>query len=74
MPKMPPKAYRWVAEMEEIGTFLDGIAGGHDAYDAIAQLYQHIADVQAQPRKGDDTVGQLDAFCAMAPAAARKSA
>jgi len=64
MPKMPPKAYRWVAEMEEIGAFLDGIAGGHNAYEAIARLYQHIADVQAQPRKPDDTVGQLDAFCA----------
>ena len=65
MPKMPPKAYRWVAEMEEIGSFLDGIAGGHPAYDAIAQLYQHIADVQAQPRESDDTVGQLDAFCSI---------
>ena len=74
MPKMPPKAYRWVAEMEEIGTFLDGIAGGHAAYDAIARLYQHIADVQAQPRKADDTVGQLDLFCAMDAPPARKSA
>ena len=74
MPKMPPKAYRWVAEMEEIGTFLDGIAGGHEAYDAIARLYQHIADVQAQPRKADDTVGQLDLFCAMEAPPARKSA
>ncbi len=75
MPKMPPKAYRWVAEMEEIGTFLDGIAGGHAAYDAIARLYQHIAEVQAQPRKSDDTVGQLDAFCGTeSEAAKRKSA
>jgi 3-hydroxyisobutyrate dehydrogenase-like beta-hydroxyacid dehydrogenase len=74
MPKMPPKAYRWVAEMEEIGVFLDGIAGGHEAYDAIARLYQHIADVQAQPRKPDDTVGQLDLFCAMQAPPARKSA
>lgn len=65
MPKMPPKAYRWVAEMEEIGAFLDGIAGGRNAYEAIARLYQHIADVQAQPRKSDDTVGQLDAFSAI---------
>jgi len=75
MPKMPAKAYRWVAEMEEIGAFLDGIAGGHEAYDAIARLYQHIADVQAHPRKADDTVGQLDAFCAMeSETAKRKSA
>jgi L-threonate 2-dehydrogenase len=75
MPKMPPKAYRWVAEMEEIGAFLDGIAGGHDAYEAIARLYQHIAEVQAAPRVADDTVAQLDLFCAMeAPSSARKTA
>jgi 3-hydroxyisobutyrate dehydrogenase-like beta-hydroxyacid dehydrogenase len=74
MPKMPPKAYRWVAEMEEIGLFLDGIAGGRDTYEAIAALYQHIADVQAAPRKADDTVAQLDLFCAMETPPARKSA
>ena len=75
MPKMPPKAYRWVAEMEEIGAFLDGIAGGREAYESIARLYQHVADVEAAPRKPDDTVGQLDAFCAMgSDTAKRKSA
>ncbi|HEY2138377.1 MAG TPA: DUF1932 domain-containing protein [Xanthobacteraceae bacterium] len=65
MPKMPPKAYRWVAEMEEIGAFLDGIAGGNDTYRAIARLYEWIAAVQAQPRQPDDMVAQLDLFCAM---------
>jgi L-threonate 2-dehydrogenase len=74
MPKMPAKAYRWVAEMEEIGAFLDGLAGGRQTYDSIAALYDHIADVQAEPRKPDDTVGQLDAFCAMETPPARKSA
>jgi len=75
MPKMPPKAYRWVAEMEEIGAFLDGVAGGRTAYESIGELYQHIADVQASPRKADDTVAQLDAFCAMpSEPAKRKSA
>ena len=74
MPKMPPKAYRWVAEMEEIGLFLDGIAGGRTAYESIGALYQHIADVQAAPRKADDTVAQLDLFCAMEAPPARKSA
>jgi hypothetical protein len=64
MPKMPPKAYRWVAEMEEIGAFLDGVAGGKDAYEAIARLYERIAEVQAQVRKPDDEVASLDAFCA----------
>jgi putative dehydrogenase len=74
MPKMPSKAYRWVAEMEEIGLFLDGIAGGRAAYASIAQLYQHIADVQAAPRQADDVVAQLDLFCAMESPPARKSA
>ncbi len=74
MPKMPPKAYRWVAEMEEIGRFLDGIAGGRVAYESIGELYQHIADVQAAPRKKDDAVAQLDLFCAMDQPPARKSA
>ena len=63
MPKMPPKAYRWVAEMEEIGAFLDGVAGGKEAYEAIARLYERIAEVQAQTRKADDEVAGLDAFC-----------
>jgi putative dehydrogenase len=74
MPKMPPKAYRWVAEMEEIGVFLDGIAGGRNAFEAIARLYEQIAAVQAQPRQADDMVGQLELFCAMETPAARKSA
>jgi 3-hydroxyisobutyrate dehydrogenase-like beta-hydroxyacid dehydrogenase len=74
MPKMPPKAYRWVAEMEEIGAFLDGVAGGREAYESIARFYDHVADVQAQARKPDDTVAQLDLFCAMETPAARKSA
>jgi len=75
MPKMPPKAYRWVAEMEEIGAFLDGVAGGKDAYEAIARLYERIAEVQAQARKPGDEVASLDAFCASdATAGVRKTA
>jgi 3-hydroxyisobutyrate dehydrogenase-like beta-hydroxyacid dehydrogenase len=75
MPKMPPKAYRWVAEMEEIGTFLDGIPDGHAAYEGFARLYEYIAQAQAAPRRPDDAVAQLDAFCAIeSDTAKRKSA
>jgi 3-hydroxyisobutyrate dehydrogenase-like beta-hydroxyacid dehydrogenase len=63
MPKMPPKAYRWVAEMEEIGVFLDGIPDGRAAYDGFARLYEFVAEAQAA-RSPDDAVAQLDAFCA----------
>jgi 3-hydroxyisobutyrate dehydrogenase-like beta-hydroxyacid dehydrogenase len=74
MPKMPPKAYRWVAEMEEIGLFLDGIPDGRAAYEGFARLYEHIAKAEAAPRKPDDAVAQLDLFCAMQSPPARKSA
>ena len=63
MPKMPPKAYRWVAEMEEIGVFLDGIPDGRSSYEGFARLYEFIAEAQAA-RGPDDAVAQLDAFCA----------
>ena len=72
MPKMPPKAYRWVAEMEEIGVFVDGIPDGRAAYQGFAQLYEHIATAQAAARKPDDAVAQLDAFCAMESGTAKR--
>jgi len=71
MPKMPAKAYRWVAEMEEIGTFLDGIPDGHASYDGFARLYEFIAEAQAA-RGPDDAVAQLDAFCATESEAAKR--
>jgi len=75
MPKMPPKAYRWVAEMEEIGAFLDGIPDGNAAYNGFARLYEHIAEAQAVPRQPDNAVTQLDAFSAMeSDSAKRKTA
>jgi 3-hydroxyisobutyrate dehydrogenase-like beta-hydroxyacid dehydrogenase len=72
MPKMPAKAYRWVAEMEEIGVFLDGIPDGHAAYEGFARLYEHIAEAQDAPRQPDDAVAQLDAFCATESEAAKR--
>jgi 3-hydroxyisobutyrate dehydrogenase-like beta-hydroxyacid dehydrogenase len=71
--RMPPKAYRWVAEMEEIATFLQGDAGAQEMYRGIAQFYQQIADVVAEPKSGD-AVAQLNEFCAERGEAKRKSA
>ena len=42
LPKMPPKAYRWVAEMREIGRST-GDAEAGAIYDAIAAYYGAIA-------------------------------
>ena len=58
---MYPKAYRWVAEMEEIGDFLQDDGPSSDMFEAIAGLYQHIADVARAPSDGD-AVAQLSAF------------
>jgi 3-hydroxyisobutyrate dehydrogenase-like beta-hydroxyacid dehydrogenase len=60
MPKMPSKAYRWVAEMEEIAAFVHQDPAGSAFYQAAAQLYQRIADDLA----GDGAeVKSLQAFC-----------
>jgi 3-hydroxyisobutyrate dehydrogenase-like beta-hydroxyacid dehydrogenase len=40
---MYPKAYRWVAEMEEVSDFAGDIAASRDMYAAIAQFYEHMA-------------------------------
>ena len=61
--RMPPKAYRWVAEMEEIADFLDGDPAAQDMYRGIARFYEAIAAAVETP-KPDDAVAQLEAFCA----------
>lgn len=43
LPVMFPKAYRWVAEMEEIGEFLGSTEYGAAIYQGIARLYEQIA-------------------------------
>jgi L-threonate 2-dehydrogenase len=43
VPKMPPKAYRWVGEMEEIAAFLGDDGAGSGIYDGFARFYERIA-------------------------------
>jgi putative dehydrogenase len=40
---MYPKAYRWVAEMEEVSDFAGENPATKDMYAAIAQFYEHLA-------------------------------
>jgi putative dehydrogenase len=72
VPRMYPKAYRWVAEMEEIGAFL-GDEVGHDAYQAIARFYAGIADIEARERSDGDDLALLTAFCTDKPDVPRKA-
>jgi 3-hydroxyisobutyrate dehydrogenase-like beta-hydroxyacid dehydrogenase len=60
MPNMYSKAYRWVAEMEEIAAFVGEDPAARKFYEGAAQLYQRIAADYDGDRK---EVAALDAFC-----------
>ncbi|HBK05094.1 MAG TPA: 6-phosphogluconate dehydrogenase [Acetobacteraceae bacterium] len=60
MPKMPSKAYRWVAEMEEIAGFVGADQTGAGFYESAARLFDRVAeDFGGQNTK----TAALDAFC-----------
>ena len=40
---MPPKAYRWIAEMHEIADFVGEDPAGHEFYVGAAHFYEQIA-------------------------------
>ena len=70
--RMPPKAYRWVAEMEEIAKFQEDDPAAEAMYLGIARLYEQIAAALDAPKPGD-AVAQLNAFSAE-PEGKRKTA
>jgi putative dehydrogenase len=75
VPRMVPKAYRFVAEMEEIGHFLGDGAPGGDMYAATARLYADIAADERNPDAADGPITPLKRFfTAAATAEARKRA
>src|ERR1700720_150556 len=41
--QMPPKAYRWVAEMHEIADFVGQDPAAHELYEGAAHFYEEIA-------------------------------
>jgi putative dehydrogenase len=61
MPRMYSKAYRWVAEMEEIAAFVGEDPAGAKFYQGAAELYERIAADFDGPKK---ETAMLDAFCA----------
>jgi L-threonate 2-dehydrogenase len=54
IPGMYDKAYRWVAEMEEISDFLEANPPSRDIYAAVARLYDFLAAAQAEAQPGSD--------------------
>jgi len=59
VPRMPPKAYRWVAEMHEIADFVGEDPAGHELYVGAAHFYEQIARDFAGDKKD---VAALEAF------------
>ena len=62
LPAMAPKAYRWVAEMEEIAEFLAATECGAPIYRGAARLYEQLAEEFASGREGQ-ALAALLAFC-----------
>jgi len=60
MPKMYSKAYRWVAEMEEIAAFVGEDPAAAKFYQGAAELYARIAADFEGPNK---ETAMLDGFC-----------
>jgi 3-hydroxyisobutyrate dehydrogenase-like beta-hydroxyacid dehydrogenase len=65
MPRMYSKAYRWVAEMEEIAEFVGEDPAGRQFYEAAAALYERIAEDHEGANR---ETAALDAFCKSPPA------
>ncbi|HEV2551455.1 MAG TPA: DUF1932 domain-containing protein [Stellaceae bacterium] len=61
VPAMFPKAYRWVAEMEEIAQFLAADPAAPHIYAAMARLYERFAEGADAPETGELAV--LARFC-----------
>jgi 3-hydroxyisobutyrate dehydrogenase-like beta-hydroxyacid dehydrogenase len=56
---MPPKAYRWVAEMQEIAGFVGDDPAARDLYEGAAEFYERFAEDFAADKKD---VAALAAF------------
>jgi hypothetical protein len=70
MPDMYPKAYRWVAEMEEIAEFAGEDAAARQIFEGVARLYERLAADVAGTKKETDA---LTAFLSRREDAAGKS-
>jgi 3-hydroxyisobutyrate dehydrogenase-like beta-hydroxyacid dehydrogenase len=59
LPRMPAKAYRWIAEMQEIAGFVGDDHAARELYTGAAHFYKRMAEDFAADQ---DTVAALKAF------------
>lgn len=62
LPDINSKAYRWVAEMEEIAAFLDDTPGGEMIFRGIAELYHRLAEAARQRGGAGNEIDALEDF------------
>lgn len=75
VPGMFPKAYRWIAEMEEIAAFSSSAPGGSDIYQGAADLYRRVAaGVEGEPDAQRDLAVLREVLASTAAAMERKKA
>jgi putative dehydrogenase len=59
LPKMPAKAYRWIAEMQEIAGFVAGDLAARELYDGAAHFYQRMAEDFSGDRQAAATLAEF---------------
>jgi L-threonate 2-dehydrogenase len=59
VPSMLPKAYRWVAEMEEIAGFVEKDEAGAALFESTARLYERLAADVADAKKEADLLARF---------------
>ena len=57
--RMPPKAYRWVAEMQEIADFVGEDPAARELYTGAAQFYEEIAEDFAGEKKDVNALAEF---------------
>ncbi len=71
LPRVPPKAYRWIAEMEEIGATFAAAGFTPDLFEAVADVYRQVGAMEPGPLKdADQYASGLLAALARRPTAA----
>ena len=57
---MPPKAYRWIAEMHEIAGFVGEDPAAHELYEGAAHFYERIAeDFESGTKKQTESLAKF---------------
>jgi putative dehydrogenase len=59
LPKMPAKAYRWIAEMQEIAGFVAGDLAARELYEGAAHFYQRMAEDFSGDRQAATTLAEF---------------